>query len=298
MSAPTAQRPAPSGTVPLRGLKQRERISTKEKLIRWALMLVAVMIVLGPLLWQLSNALKGAGETTVGFPSTLIPRNPTLDNFVTAFTAIPLPTYLLNSALIAVMGVTANVVLATLTGYALARIRFRGRGIYIAVLLATAVLPFEVILVSTLLVTRGIGLQNTLVGVVLPQAVSIVSIFVMRQAFRNVPHELEEAATVDGAGPFRLFSSIMLPSVRGSLAVIAVLGFLDSWDHFIWPLVILSDPDKYPVNVGVQFLSGTFSADQRVISAAALVVMVPPLLVYFFMQKQIFKGLAEGALKG
>ena len=276
----------------------RDHVSTREKIIRWTLMLVAVLAVLGPLLWQVSNALKGSAESTVGFPGSLIPANPTLDNFVTAFTAIPLPRYLLNSALIAAMGVAFNLVLATLTGYALARIPFRGRGVYVTVLLATAALPFEVILISTLLVTRGIGLQDTLLGVVLPQAVSIVSIFVMRQAFLNIPNELEEAATVDGAGPIRLFWSVMLPSVRGSVAVVAVLGFLDSWDHFIWPLVILSSAENYPVNVGVQFLAGAFSADQRVISAAALIVMVPPLLVYFLMQKQVFKGLAEGALKG
>jgi putative chitobiose transport system permease protein len=275
-----------------------DRMSTTEKVIRWSLMLVAVAVVLGPLLWQVSTSLKGAGESAVGFPGSLVPQHATADNFVTAFTEIPLLRYLLNSLAISAMGVTTNLVLATLTGYALARVAFRGRGLYMAVLLATAVLPFEVILVSTMLVTRGLHLHDTLVGVVLPQAVSIVAIFIMRQAFRRVPDELEHAASVDGAGPFQVFWHVMLPSVRGSLAVVTVLGFLDSWDHFIWPLVILSDPSKYPVNVGVQFLSGTFSADQRVISAAAVVVMLPPLLVYFLMQKQVFKGLAEGALKG
>jgi multiple sugar transport system permease protein len=290
--------PISTGARPRRPAYRRGRIPVQEKLIRWALMLVAVATVLAPLLWQLSTALKGAGESAVGFPGTLIPRQPTLDNVVTAFTDVPLLRYLWNSAAISAMGVTTNVVLATLTGYALARIPFRGRALYMAVLLATAVLPFEVILVSTLLVTRGLGLADTFAGVVLPQAVSIIAIFIMRQAFRKVPDALAEAAEVDGAGPFQVFWRVMLPSVRGSLAVVAVLGFLDSWDHFIWPLVVLSDPSKYPVNVGVQYLAGVFSADQRVISAAALVVMIPPLLVYFLMQKQVFKGLAEGALKG
>lgn len=278
--------------------KQRERIGRGEAVLRWVLMLIAAAVVLGPLLWQVTTALKGPGESTAGFPSSLVPSEPTLDNFVTAFTQIPLARYLLNSAGIAALGVVTNLLLATLTGYALARIPFRGRNVYMAALLATAALPFEVILVSTLLVTRNLGFQDTLVGVVLPQAVSITSIFVMRQAFRGIPDELEEAATIDGAGPVRTFLRIMLPNVKGSLAVITVLGFLDSWDHFIWPLVILSSPEKYPVNVGVQYLSGAFSADQRVISAAALVVIVPPLLVYMFMQRHVFSGLAGGALKG
>jgi len=272
--------------------------ATREKVIRWPLMIIAVATVLGPLLWQVSTALKSAGESTVGFPGTLLPQHPTFDNFVTAFSQIPLLRYIGNSVAISAMGMTTNLVLATLTGYALARIPFRGRTLYTTLLLATAVLPFEVILVSTMLVTRGLHLNDTLIGVVLPQAVSIVAIFVMRQAFLRIPNELGEAASIDGAGPVQTFWHVMLPSVRGSLAVVAVLGFLDSWDHFIWPLVILSDPSKYPVNVGVQYLSGTFSADQRVISAAAIVVMIPPLLVYFLMQKQVFKGLSEGALKG
>jgi putative chitobiose transport system permease protein len=294
-SAPMTPTPAPKAR---RRSRRRGAIGPLERTIRWVLMIVAVTVVLGPLLWQLGTALKGAGEATVGFPGSLIPSEPTLENFVTAFTAVPLGRYLLNSGAIALLGVTFNLLLATLTGYALARIPFRGRALYIGVLLATAALPFEVILISTLLVTRGLGLQDTLLGVVLPQAVSIVSILVMRQAFLAIPDEIEEAATMDGAGAVRTFWSIMLPSVRGSIAVVAVLGFLDSWDQFLWPLVILSDPTNYPVNVGVQFLAGAFSADQRVISAAALVVMIPPLLVYFLLQKQVFTGLAEGALKG
>ncbi|GAA5122433.1 carbohydrate ABC transporter permease [Haloechinothrix salitolerans] len=272
--------------------------SRGEAILRWTLMTIAAAVVLGPLLWQLSTALKGAGESTSGFLGSLVPSDPTLRNFVTAFTEIPLGQYLLNSTAIAATGVAVNLVIATITGYALARIPFRGRAVYMAVLLATATLPFEVILVSTLLVTRNLGLQDTLLGVVLPQGVAITAIFVMRQAFRGIPTELEEAATVDGAGPFRMFLRVMLPNVKGSLAVVTVLGFLDSWDQFLWPLVILSDPDKYPVSVGVQYLSGAFSADQRVISAAALVVILPPLLVYMFTQRHVFSGLAGGALKG
>lgn len=280
--------------------RRRERgvPSRLERTIRWTLMILAVAAVVTPILWQLSSSLKSVGESVGEFPGSLVPQNPTLDNYVRAFTSIPLPQYFLNSGIISAMGVTTNLVLATLTGYALARVSFRGRGVYLAVLLATAALPFEVILVSTLLVTRDLGLYDTFLGVVLPQAVSIISILVMRQAFLNIPDELEEAATIDGASPFRVFWNIMLPSVRGSVAVVMVLGFLDSWDQFLWPLVVLSDTSKYPVTVGVEFLSGAFSADQRVMAAAAILVMIPPLAVFFLMQKQVFKGLAGGALKG
>lgn len=278
--------------------RRRGAASPLEKVIRYGLMLIAVAAVVLPILWQLSVSLRSAGESAVGFPGNLVPENPTLDNYVTALTAIPLPQYFVNSAIISSMSVAINLVLATLTGYALARINFKGRGIYLVALLATAALPFEVIMVSTLLVTRSLGLYDTFLGVVLPQAVSIISIFVMRQAFINIPNELEEAAITDGAGAFRTFWNIMLPAVRGSIAVVVVLGFLESWDQFVWPLVVLGDTSKYPVTVGVEFLSGAFSADQRVMAAAAILVLIPPLLVFFLLQKQVFQGLAGGALKG
>ncbi|WP_433471469.1 carbohydrate ABC transporter permease [Saccharomonospora azurea] len=287
----------PAPTKPGRA-RPRGQASPGEKILRYSLMLIAVAVVILPLLWQVSVSLKSPGEGVAGFPGSLVPESPTLDNYVKAFTSIPLPQYFLNSAIISSMSVVLNLVLATLAGYALARIPFRGRGLYLVALLATAALPFEVILVSTLLVTRSLGLYDTLLGVVLPQAVSIISIFVMRQAFTKIPYELEEAATVDGSGPFRTFWSIMLPLVRNSLAVVVVLGFLESWDQFVWPLVVLSDTSKYPVTVGVEFLSGAFSADQRVMAAAAILVLIPPLLVFFLLQKQVFKGVTGGAVKG
>lgn len=278
--------------------RSRTQASPLEMTIRYGLMLLAVGAVVMPLLWQLSVSLRSAGESAAGFPGTLIPENPTLENYVTALTSIPLPQYFVNSAIITSMSVVINLILATLTGYALARVSFKGRGIYMIALLATAALPFEVIMVSTLLVTRSLGLYDTFLGVVLPQAVSIISIFVMRQAFLNIPNELEEAAIADGAGSFRIFWNIMLPPVRGSIAVVIVLGFIESWDQFVWPLVVLGDTSMYPVTVGVEFLSGAFSADQRVMAAAAILVLIPPLMVFFLLQKQVFKGLAGGALKG
>ena len=298
MSTPTITAKAATDHAAPRRRRRRGVASPLERTIRYGLMIVAVAVVILPLLWQVSVSLKSPGESAAGFPGSLIPESPTLGNYVRALTSIPLPQYFLNSAIISSMSVVLNLVLATLTGYALARISFKGRGIYLIALLATAALPFEVIMVSTLLVTRSLGLYDTFFGVVLPQAVSIISIFVMRQAFLNIPKELEEAAVSDGAGPFRTFGSVMLPSVRGSIAVVVVLGFLDSWDQFVWPLVVLGDPSKYPVTVGVQFLSGAFSADQRVMAAAAILVLIPPLLVFFLLQKQVFRGLAGGALKG
>jgi putative chitobiose transport system permease protein len=265
---------------------------------RYLAMAFAVLAVATPLLWQLSTALKGRTEAVVGFPPTFLPMHPTFDNFLRVFTDVPMARYFANSAAIAAMGVVTNCVLATTAGYALARMTFRGRNAYFAALLATVVLPFEVILVSVFLIVRQVGLYDTLLGVVAPHAVTVFGIFVMRQAFIVVPRELDEAAWMDGANEWQLFRHICLPAVRGSLAVIAVFSFIDQWDQFLWPLIALRSPDNYPVTVGLQFLSGTFSADQRVIAAGTILALAPPMLVFLFMQRFFFRGIGEGSLKG
>jgi putative chitobiose transport system permease protein len=265
---------------------------------RYAAMAVAVLAVATPLLWQLSTALKGRTEAVVGFPPTFLPAHPTFDNFLRVFADVPMARYFANSAVIATLGVLSNCVLATTAGYALARMRFRGRNAYFGALLATVVLPFEVILVSVFLIVRQIGLYDTLVGVVAPHAVTVFGIFVMRQAFIVIPRELDEAAWMDGAGEWQLFRHICLPAVRGSLAVVAVFSFIDQWDQFLWPLIALRSPDNYPVTVGLQFLSGTFSADQRVIAAGTILALAPPMVVFLFMQRYFFRGIGEGSLKG
>ena len=265
---------------------------------RYLAMTFAVLVVITPLLWQLSTALKGRTEAVVGFPPTFLPAHPTFDNFLRVFADVPMARYFLNSSAIAAMGVLSNCVLATTAGYALARMRFRGRDAYFGALVATVVLPFEVILVSVFLIVRQIGLYDSLLGVVAPHAVTVFGIFVMRQAFVVIPRELDEAAWMDGANEWRLFRDVCLPAVRGPLAVVAVFSFIDQWDQFLWPLIALRSPDNYPVTVGLQFLSGTFSADQRVIAAGTILALAPPMLVFLVMQRFFFRGIGEGSLKG
>lgn len=265
---------------------------------RYTLLVVVLVITVGPFLWQLSTALKGPAENVFSYPPDLLPNNPTLENFRAVADAIPVFRYIGNSLVYAVASTIGNCLFGAMAGYALARMRFRGRSGIFALLIASLVIPFEIIMVSVFLVTQQLGAVNSLVGVILPTLVTPLSIFIMRQAFLAVPPELEEAGTMDGASEWQTFSRVLLPSVRGSLAVVAIFSFMFAWDDFLWPLIVLRDPANLTLTVGIEFLSGTFSADQRLIAAGVMIAVIPLIILFVFVQKHFFRGVGEGAVKG
>jgi len=265
---------------------------------RYLLLALVFVLTVGPFLWQLSTSLKGNGERVFGYPPQLLPAHPTLHHYAEVLDTVPVLHYAGNSLLVALGSVLTNCLLGSMAGYALARMRFRGRGVAAGIFLATMIIPFESIMVSEFLVARSLHLTDTLLGVMIPGAASGLSVMLMRNAFRRLPAEVEEAAILDGAGEWTRFWRIALPSVRGTLAAVAIFSFVFSWDDFLWPLISLSDQSKYTLTVGIQYLSGTFTNDQRVIAAGTMMAVVPLLVLFFALQRFFFRGVGEGAVKG
>lgn len=266
--------------------------------LRYVLMLGLVVLVAGPFLYQLSTSLKGSGESIFAYPPVLVPRQPTLENFVQVAETIPVWRYIGNSFVVAGVSTVTNVVFGSMAGYALARLRFRFQRLVLVGFLATIIIPFEVILVSVFLTVRGMGLVDTLAGVVVPTAVTGLSVLLMRNAFLALPREVEEAAAIDGAGEWQRYRLVALPAVRGTLTVVAIFSFMFAWDDFLWPLVVLKTPDSFTLTVGIQYLSGTFTSDQRVIAAGTMIAVIPLLVGFFAFQRYFFRGVGEGAVKG
>jgi putative chitobiose transport system permease protein len=279
------------------GRRRRRRHSPAGLILRYLLLLLMTVVLIGPFVWQLSVSLKGAGENIFADP-TLIPRHPTLDNFAKVSKAIPIWHFIVNSLVVAAISVASNLVFGSMAGYALARMRFRGRNAVFVAVLSTMIIPFEVIMVSLFLVVKGMGLVNTLLAAALPGAVTGLSILLMRNAFLALPREVEEAAWIDGAQDWRVFTRVALPSVRGALTVVGVFSFVFAWDDFLWPLIVLRDNSNYTLTIGLQFLSGTFSSDQRLIAAGTMVALLPLLVLFFSLQRLFFRGAGEGAVKG
>ncbi|MFF7189724.1 carbohydrate ABC transporter permease [Streptomyces sp. NPDC008222] len=301
MSVTEKLRPAPAPTAPREPRVTDEagrRVPLGELLLRYALLLVVLALTVGPFLWQLSTSLKGPTEDIFSSPPSFLPRHPTLHNYTRVAATIPVWDYALNSLKVACANVVTNCVGSALAGYALARLRYRGRGVITLVFVLAMLVPVEGIIIAQFTTMRELGLNNTLIGVVLPGSIGAMNVLLMRNAFRNLPYEIEEAAFVDGAGAWQRFLRIALPSVKGTLAVVAIFAFMGAWDDFLWPLIVLSDPARFTLTIGLNYLHGTFANDERLVAAGTIIAVAPLLLLFACLQRYFFRGVGEGAVKG
>lgn len=274
------------------------RIRPAELVLRYVLLLAVLALTAGPFLWQLSTSLKGPTEDIFGSPPKFLPGHPTLHNYTRVARTIPVWDYALNSLRVAAASVVTNCAGSALAGYALARLRYRGRKAAALVFVLAMLVPVEGIIIAQFTTMRELGLNNTLIGVVLPGSVAAMNVLLMRNAFRNLPYEIEEAAYVDGANAWQRFRRIALPAVKGTLAVVAIFAFMGAWDDFLWPLVVLSDPDKFTLTIGLNYLHGTFANDERLVAAGTVIAVAPLIALFACLQRYFFRGVGEGAVKG
>jgi ABC-type glycerol-3-phosphate transport system permease component len=266
---------------------------------------VVIAIIVGafllPYLWMVSSAFK---NQTAIFDDlnplswkVFLPVGGTIDNFVALFEK-GIGLALLNSLIVAFIQVGGTLVVCTLAAYALTRISFKGRGVVFAVILATFMLPAEALVVPMYGVISGLNLQDTLLAVALPWVSSVFGLFLLKQAFEEIPMELDEAARLDGAGHFRVFWSIILPNVRTSLATLCLVTFLFSWNAFLWPLTVVQSPQNQVVQVAIaQSVSAGELPNWGLTFAGAAVATVPLILLFLFAQRFFVQGLASSGLK-
>ncbi|MEU8518982.1 carbohydrate ABC transporter permease [Streptomyces sp. NBC_01216] len=272
--------------------------SAGARTVRYLLLALVLLLTVGPFLWQLSTSFKGPGEDVYARTPDFLPREPTFANYADVADTVPVWTYAANSLVVASVAVVGNVVGATLAGFALSRLRFRGARWLLGLFLATLVLPGEVTLVSQYVTVRGMGLSDTLLGVALPGAIAMLNVLLMYTAFRAVPPELDAAALIDGANVPQRLIHVGLPNVRGMLSVVVIFTFIGAWDDFLWPLIVLNDPEHYTLTVGLRYLDGTFTANPRLIAAGTMIAFLPVVAVFAVLQRFFFKGVEEGAVKG
>ena len=262
-----------------------------------ALLLVAVLMLL-PLLWLVSTSLKGPAENIFTSPPALLPAQPSLEAYGRLFAANPMGTYLLNSTIVSALAVLANLLFCSLAAYPLARMRFRGRGLVLALVVATILIPFQVVMIPLYLLMVQIGLRNTLWALIVPQAATAFGIFLLRQSFLAVPVELEEAARIDGCTPLGEWWNVMLPAARADLITLGMFVFIGTWSDFLWPLIILDDPTLYTLPLGLQQLASSFSLDWRLVAAGSVVSILPVLLLFVLLQRYILPSASGDAVKG
>jgi putative chitobiose transport system permease protein len=258
--------------------------------------LVAIAIFCAfPLLWTLSAAIGSQGNV-FAFPAALVPHAPTLDNFREVFRVVDLTRYYGNSIWITFWTVVWTVLVCSAAAYPLACLHFRGRKLVFAVILATLTLPTEVNFLVNFITVTQLHVVNTHLGVILPTIAGAVGIFLMKNAFEEIPQELIDAARVEGASELRIFLQIMLPLARPQIAALVILTTVSTWNNFLWPGVVLTKSRLMPLAVGILELAGTFGSSTRVVAAGAVLTVLPVLVVFFFAQRFFMRGI-EGAVK-
>jgi len=260
-----------------------------------AVVIVGALAMLFPFAWTVITSITpGAGLT---LRPQLWPSDPSLEAYATLFAERPFARVVLNSLGLAVTTTVIQLVTSATAAYAFSRLPFRGRGVVFAIYLATMMVPLQVLIVPLFAELRAFGLLNTYLGALLPSFASAFGIFLLRQAINQVPRELDEAATLDGAGHGRIFLSIILPNIRPALATLTIFAFMGSWNSFLWPLVVLRDPELQTLPIALAGLQGQYTTAWDVVMAGSVVSVLPMLALYLIAQKHIIQGVASAGLK-
>ena len=266
--------------------------------LQLACLLAGALLVLLPLLWLVSTSLKGPGENIFQTPPQLLPQAPSLAAYKRLFQDTLILRYLFNSAVVSGVAVMANLLFCSLAAFSLARLHFPGRGLVLALVVATILIPFQVVMIPLYLVMVQVGLRNTHMALILPNAATAFGIFLLRQSFLSVPRELEEAAQMDGCTVLGRWWNVLIPAARADLITLAVFVFIGTWSDFLWPLVILDDQQLYTLPLGLQQLSSSFSLDWRLVAAGAVVSILPVLALFTMVQRFILPSGVASGVKG
>jgi putative chitobiose transport system permease protein len=274
------------------------QLSGGKYVLIYGLLGAIALIMLFPLFWLISTALKSPSENIFQFPPQFFPTQPTFDNFIRVWQSLPFAQYLFNSTLVAGLTVILNLLFCALAAYPLARLEFKGRNIIFAIIVSTIMIPFQIVMIPLYILTVQLGLKNSYLGIIFPSLASAFGIFLLRQAFQGVPKELEEAARMDGCSELGIWWFIMLPAIRPALVTLTIFTLIGSWSDFLWPLIVIDQPEYYTLPLGVARLAGTFSLDWRLIAAGSVIAIAPILLLFIILQRYIVPSDLGSGVKG
>jgi multiple sugar transport system permease protein len=254
----------------------------------------AVMLL--PLIWMVVLSLETERQAA-SFPPVLFPSSFHVRSYSAAWNAVPFGDFFLNSALYSLATVAGNLLFCSLAAYAFARIRFLGRNLLFIIFLATLMVPFQVLLIPTFLIVKKLGLVDSVGGLIVPNLCTAFGIFMLRQFFRTLPIELEEAARIDGTSRLGILFKIVLPLSLPALATLGIIQFMWSWNDFLWPLIIIDTQSHAPLQLGLSMLQGAHSTQWNLLMAGTVMSQIPMLLVFLLAQRWFIRSIAFTGLK-
>ena len=271
------------------------RKRTVDVLLYCLLGLGAIVIAL-PFFYAISTSLK-QNHQVFSIPMKWIPDPILWENYVIPFKQRPIARYFLNSTVVATTITFLNVITCTMAGYSFAKFDYIGRDWMFLSVLATLMVPIQVIVIPLFVLVKYLGWLNSYAGLIIPSATSAFGIFLMRQYFQTIPSELMEAARIDGCGEWRIFRQIILPLVKPAISALVIFIFMHNWNNFLWPLLVITQDNMMTLPLGIASFESTYSTNYPHLMAVSLASTAPVLLVFLVLQKQFIQGMALSGLK-
>ncbi len=262
------------------------------------ILIAGSIVLMIPLAWMLSTSLKELG-TVFEIPPIWIPQHPLWHNYIDVFQVVPFARFVYNTATITLLDVIGKVLSCSLVAFAFARLRWRGRDLMFIIMLATLMLPSQVTLIPQFVLYRQLGWINTFLPLILPNWFGGPFLtFLLRQYFLTIPHELDDAARIDGASIFDIYWRVILPLAKPGLAAVAIFMFNSSWNDFLGPLIYLNNPATYTISLGLRAFQDQYYTSWNLLMAASLISMLPVIAIFFFAQKYFIQGVVFTGIKG
>ena len=261
----------------------------------FAVLVLGAIVLTIPMVWTVLASLKTRAEI---FSPSWLPAEPQWSNYTAAMTAAPFGRYFLNSALIATTTTLSTLFFASLAGYGFAHYDFWGRDLLFMAILSTLMVPFQVIMVPLYILVRDLGWLNSYQGIIIPGALSAFGVFLMRQFIQTIPGELFDAARIDGASEFGIYRRIVLPLARPALSALAIFTFLEQWNSLLWPLIVITDRELRPLQLGLSEFSTQYATDYPLLLAASVVSLLPVVVLFLVLRRQFVRGIVMSGLKG
>lgn len=299
MSAPTLTRSTDAATRPPSEPRRRRPSGSSGRAGRWLLAITAIftgLVVLLPIIWMVFTAFKPETDI-VSYPPTLWPRELTLEHFVEVWERIPFARLYVNTIIFAGAVTLISLLFDSMAAYALARIPFKGRAVVFVLILLLLMLPFQVTLIPLYDMLSGMGLTNTLPGLIIPRMTNAFGIFFLTQFFLSLPKDLEEAARMDGASEWRIYWGIIMPLARPALLTLGLFHFQYNWNDLLWPLVMSSSVETSTLPAGLALFMGQHVVEYGLLMAGSLLALLPVIIFFLLIQRSFVAGIATTGLK-
>ena len=281
----------------------KKNVRTRKTVLRiltYVMLSVWGIVVLFPFYWMILTSIKSYGSYNAEHIPTFIPTNPTFQNYLDAFTSVPLAKYFLNTTIFTLITTAAMLLVIIFAAYAFARLQFRGKNLVFTLFLALMMIPNELVIITNFVTISNLGLRNTFTGLILPSVTSVFYIYLLKENFELIPDELYKAAKVDGTSDLKYLFKVMVPICRPTIVTVVILKVIECWNSYVWPRLITDDQNYFLVSNGIQEIreNGFGRENIPAMMAAVVVISIPLIILYLIFHKQIMEGVSRGGTKG